>query len=458
MQPERLPPGKKVIYAVGQFGWSLASFGVSNLVNYFYAAPGTEESLVFPPFIYYGAVLGVFTIVGLLNSVFRIFDGITDPILANASDRAHAKIGKRKIFMAIAGLPFAILSVLVFVPPVASVSNWNALWLAGMLALFYLAMTAYVVPYTALISEYGHDSRERLNISTMVSITWALGAVVGNLAYTLRPLFEPLFGPVGAFQAVLVIFGIISAVAMYLPVIYINEPKYALSGSTNEKPFQAFRAALANSDFRFFVLSDFMYWLALTFIQTGIGFYVITLLRLPEGTTSTLLVVMFILSFAFYVPVNVVARRIGRKRLLIVAFVVFAAVFAFVSLLGILPGSPTVQAYLLVIIAAVPISIFGILPNAIIADIADADASATGNHKAAVFFGSRGLVMKLGIAAANLIFPSLLLLGRTAEQNLGVRLTGIAAGLVAIAGALLLLGYREERVVAIIQRDGREER
>jgi Na+/melibiose symporter-like transporter len=456
MQPERLPTGKKVIYAAGQFGWSLASFGVANLINYFYAAPGTEESFIFPPFIYSGAVLAVFTIVGLLNSVFRIFDGITDPIIANASDRARSRIGKRKIFMAIAGLPFAILSVLVFVPPVAGVSNWNALWLGVTLALFYLAMTAYVVPYTALISEYGHDSRERLNISTMISITWALGAVVGNLAYTLRPLFVPLFGAVGAFQVVLVLFGVISAVAMYLPVIFIDEPRYALSGTTTEKPFQAFRSALANRDFRFFVLSDFMYWLALTFIQTGIGFYVITLLELPEGTTSTLLVVMFALSFAFYLPVNLIAKKIGRKRLLLMAYGFFALVFAFVAVLGVLPGSPTVQAYLLVIIAAVPISIFGILPNAIIADIADADATKTGNHKAAVFFGSRGLVMKLGIAAANLIFPSLLLLGRTAEQNLGVRLTGVAAVLVVIAGALLLLGYREDRIVAIIEEDAKE--
>ena len=33
--PEKLPTWKLVIFALGQLGWSLASYGVSNLLNYF---------------------------------------------------------------------------------------------------------------------------------------------------------------------------------------------------------------------------------------------------------------------------------------------------------------------------------------------------------------------------------------------------------------------------------------
>lgn len=468
MAAETLPFGKKIIYALGQFGWSLASFGVVNLINYFYAAPGTGAgagggateaaaeaaeaagTYLFPSFIPYGAVLGIFTIVGLLNAVFRLFDGVTDPVIAGASDRSRSRIGRRKIFMASAAAPFAVLSVLVFIPPVREETAANAVWLAVMLALFYIAMTAYVVPYTALISEYGHSSTERLNLSTMISITFALGALVGNLVYTLRPMFEPLFGTVGAFQVVLAIFATVSLVLMYLPVLFIDERRYAEGGTSNQTAFAAFFSTFRNRDFRYFALSDFMYWLALTFIQTGIAYYVITLLGMPEAVTSALLVALFLLSFAFYVPVNLIAKRVGKKRLLAVAFIVFAGVFVLVTFFGTLPLPPAVQAWAVVVLAAFPLSTFSILPNAVIADVADAESRTTGSHKAAAFFGARGLMMKLGIAMANLIFPSLLLLGRTVENSLGVRLTGVVAGAFLVLGLLLLLGYREDRVNGII--------
>ncbi|MEZ4965103.1 MAG: MFS transporter [Saprospiraceae bacterium] len=98
LAPVRPPLRVLILYACGQLGWSLASFGVGNLLIYFYMPPEQGQA-VFPPFIYQGPVLGVLTLIGLLSAGGRLFDAVIDPLLANWSDNASARIGKRRWFM-----------------------------------------------------------------------------------------------------------------------------------------------------------------------------------------------------------------------------------------------------------------------------------------------------------------------------------------------------------------------
>ena len=107
--PERLPKSKLVIFALGQFGWSLASFGVSNLLNYFYMSPEkSDASRIFPSFIYEGRVFWIFSVLGLIAFASRLFDGVTNPLVASWSDRSKSRIGRRRFYMAISALPFAL--------------------------------------------------------------------------------------------------------------------------------------------------------------------------------------------------------------------------------------------------------------------------------------------------------------------------------------------------------------
>jgi Na+/melibiose symporter-like transporter len=195
-----------------------------------------------------------------------------------------------------------------------------------------------------------------------------------------------------------------------------------------------------------------MYWLALTFIQTGISFYVTILMGLDKAFASLLMTVLFLLSFAFYVPVTLIARKIGKKLLLIIAFAVFSLVFIIVFFIGSLPLSGQAQGFLLVALAAFPIATFGILPNAIVADLAESDGISRGSYKAGIFFGARNLMMKLGVSVANLLFPSFLLLGRSVNNSTGVRLTAVAAFVFCLAGLFLFLAYREKSVAAVLAR------
>ncbi len=467
--PVPLPFGKKIVYALGQFGWSLASFGVANLLVYFYSPPTRADGIpMFPAFIAAAAIIGV------IGGVSRLFDGITDPLIAGWSDRSSARIGRRRKYMSIGALPFALLSVLVFMPPAGGGTLLNTVWLSITVILFYFFMTMYVTPFMALVSELGHSPDERLQLSTMISITWALGFLVGNTAYMFQGILESAIAgseavtpeiSVVALQLTLGLFAIVALVLMVLPVVFIDERKHCEHHVSEEGPFQALLQALRNRNFRLFALSDLSYWLAMTFVQTGISFYVIMLLGLDKEMATLLMTVMFVTSFVFYVPIGIVAKKIGKKKLLSIAFVLFILTGALMSVWGFGPIPPVVQGFGLMIFAAFPIAVFGILPNAIIADIAEADGIQNGNFKAAIFFGARTLMSKLGQSLTLFVFPivSTLTIGRAEvlteaqaqAQELdvvgattsGVRFTAVVAVVALAVGFALFLRYDEKKVL-----------
>jgi len=133
---ETLPLWKKIMYALGQLGWSLASFSIGNLLIYFYLPPESGDRAIFPAYIYQGYVIGVLTIIGLIYAFGRLWDAVTDPIIAGMSDRSRSPFGRRRKFLAISAFPFALLSILAFTPPVNALSPWNAVWLFVIVTLF----------------------------------------------------------------------------------------------------------------------------------------------------------------------------------------------------------------------------------------------------------------------------------------------------------------------------------
>ena len=60
-----------------------------------------------------------------------------------------------------------------------------------------------------------------------------------------------------------------------------------------------------------------------------------------------------------------------------------------------------------------------------------------------MFYGVAAFMMKVGISLANLIFPSLLILGKSVDNPLGVQLSVGAAFIFCIAGFMVFAKYKE---------------
>lgn len=440
-----LSKSKLWLLAIGQLGWSMMSGLISNWLVYFYQPDEVTQAAGQTLFIPQGRVLlGVFTIIGAITALGRVFDAVTDPWIASLSDRCRSKQGRRIPFLKWAAFPLAFSTVMVFCAPVGHMSGVNVVWLLIFILCYYLSITAYCTPFNALIPELGHNQQERMNISTAISLTFIVGTALAYVAPVIWGIMEPSMGRVPAMRVTFLGLALIAFICMEVPVFAIKEKEYVKSQPTEGTALSSLVKTFKNKEFRIFVASDIFYWIGLTMFQTGLPFYVTSLLELPESMSTIYFVAMTALSLVFYVPVNLLTKKIGKRNLVLVAFFIFAVCFGYTAFMGAGLGIPAVvQGFLLVVVSAFPMAVFGILPQAMVADISESDAIQTGENREGMFYAARTFAFKLGQSVSMLLFTALATIGR---GGTGYRVVaGTAAGL-ALIGGIILFFYNEVKI------------
>ena len=188
-------------------------------------------------------------------------------------------------------------------------------------------------------------------------------------------------------------------------------------------------------------------------------------MELDESNTMLFMGGMTVLSACFYPFVSKLVAKHGKKKLVIAGFFGLALAYLITALIGVvLPTESIIPGILIVIISAFPMALLGIIPQAIVADVAEEDAKLTGENREGMFFAARTFAMKFGQSVAMLVFTSLAVLG--AEQKLdtndltasagGLRIVAIVAVCFCVLGALILFAYDEKKVMSTIQQDRKE--
>lgn len=438
------------IFAVGQFGWSLLSGIISNWLVYYY----TDLDMgVFGGNISGGTLFWNITLFGLITMIGRIFDAVTDPLIAGWSDRSNFKGGRRIPFMKIIAIPFAIITAGVFILPQTGNVVVNDIIMFVTLMLFYLFMTIYCTPYNALISELGDTQQNRINVSTYISFTYIAGL---SVSYLIPNIASILGGGETTAQSVrfaISIMCVIAAVAMIVPAFFIKEREYIKSVPVKINAFKSLFEIFKDGQFVRFVISDIIYFFAVTLFQTGLAFYETKLMGIADTWTFLLTVIMTIISLSLYPVVNKLAKKIGKKMLIIIGF--FA--YSFVFLLAAVCGKGLVWGVIIAGLAGVPMAILGILPQAVVADISEVDTAERGEQRSGMFFAARTFAMKIGQAISMLVFTSTVAAfttGTGAEavvDSFGYRLTAIIATVSCVIGAALFFLYNEKGIMAKIK-------
>ncbi len=353
--------------------------------------------------------------------------------------------------MKYAALPLSLATVLVFWSPVSKTSFVNAVFLFIMVMAYYFSITAYCTPYNALIPELGHDQKERLNISTVISFTFIAGTAVAYLAPTIWGMLVPALGRVNAIRVTFTVMAAVAFVCMEVPVLTIKEKEYVNTVPNSDGAFGSLAATFRNREFRKFVGSDIFYWIAITMFQTGLPFFTTSLLKLPESMTTVYFVGMTALSLIFYVPINKLTPKFGKKKLILVAFGIFCLAYLYTGCLGKMGFlSPTVQGLILTVAAALPMAIFGILPQAVVADIAQSDALTTGKNREGMFYAARTFAFKMGQSVSMLIFTAVSTIGTS--TGVGYRIAAFGAAALCFIGAVIFLFFNEKKIDGIITK------
>ena len=144
---------KKIIwlFAIGQLGWSLLSALITNWVTTFYQPD--KEMLDAGQTIFFSqnkVIFGVLTILGGVFAFGRLWDAITDPLIANLSDRSRNPKGRRIPFMAKAAIPLAISTVLVYWCPIDGSSKVNGWWVFAIAALAAILVALATISFQAI--------------------------------------------------------------------------------------------------------------------------------------------------------------------------------------------------------------------------------------------------------------------------------------------------------------------
>ncbi len=459
---KRLSKKQMIIFAIGQFGWSLLSGIISAWLVTIYLP--TEEDIAKGAIQYItpGLVIGGFlTVLGLITALSRIFDAVTDPLIASLSDRSKNKRGRRIPFMQYAAIPLAVVTVLLFWAPVDKTDGANIAWLSVFIILFYLFMTMYCTPYNALISEFGKTQDDRMFISTAISLTFFAGTMIAYTPFVFAGMLQSETISFNlSYRICFIVLAAIAAVAMLIPTFLLKEKEFVDTAPSKSDMFKSLAATFKNKDFRVFAGSDIMYWIGLTLFQTGLPFFVKVSMGLAPSMVMVFMGAMTVLSAAMYPFVNGFVKKYGKKKLTIAGFLGLAIAYLITSMISILTFIPgIVYGVIICIVAAFPMALLGIIPQSIVADVAEADGIETGENREGMFFAARTFAMKWGQAIAMLVFTSLSIVGNAQKvgneivpSKLGLTIVAFAAVLFCVLGAVILALYNEKKVMKTIAK------
>lgn len=446
MPVEKLPFNKQLAYACGMIGWSIMTNIIIVMLPYFYLPPSGSGLMPFVPQL---LIFGVLNIMSVIAASGRLVDAFYDPFIASLSDKSENKKGRRTPFMKWAILPAAVFCALTFCPLVKAESLHNAVWLTFTLVFFFMSVTTYIIPYNALLPELTSTAAEKVKLSSFQQVGFVIGIIIGALVNNFADVVQSSFHISSRDSAVqYTIWGLctFAGLIMLVPVFAIDEKRYSESKPSHLPILLAIRKTFSQRNFKYYLISDFSFYMALSIISSGLLFFITVLLRLPESMGGLLMGVMVLVSLVFYPLINYLSKKIGKKPIVLFSFALLSLIFAMIYFLGKMPFSPKVQVYGLVLSAAFPLASLGILPNAILAEIAEKDAIETGENREGMFFAVKYLFVKLGQTLGIALFAFLTVYGKDPGHDYGLRLNGVCGFALCFLAFVFFTRFREKRL------------
>ena len=174
-------------------------------------------------------------------------------------------------------------------------------------------------------------------------------------------------------------------------------------------------------------------------------YFVTVLLQLPETIGNKLMITMVLVSFIFYPVVNYLAKKVGKKIIVLVSLALLSFIFLGIYYLGKMNFDPSAQIYGLIAFAAIPLASLNILPNAILAEIIERDSLETKENKEAIYFAVRYFFVKIAQTFGIALFAMFLLYGKDVGNDFGIRLNGILGFGLCFVAAIIFTRFKEVR-------------
>ena len=454
---KKLPRRKIYRYCLADIAKGLFNGMIGNYLLYFFQ-PTVKSGL--PVLLPENKLLGFITVMALVTGLGKVVDAVTDPLVASLSDKCTHKDGRRMPFLKYAAIPYALSVLMIFYAPFEQGSVLNAIWVGFFLVAYYTSYTFYFIPRNALVPEIIPDTKERVGYYG-ISTAFFMGSSSFMYAATLfvNLLKDAGFSPLWAWRTVFAVFATIGLVCVLLSATAFNEKDYVESNTKpKESLLKSFGLVLRNKNFVMYGLGDLFSGVSMAFFQTAMLYYITMLLNVPEEQSFLVMLSAIGVALCLFPFIVKFSRKYSKKVLLVAASIVFTIVFAFIyvgdKIAALAPGNELFVGLALGLVVAFPFAAINILPQAILSDIIQQDSLEGGVNREGFFSATKTFIEKIASAVAMVVVSSVLAIGAQAGESvglLGVKLTGVYAGVFSLLSLLFFTLYNDKKVTQYIE-------
>jgi Na+/melibiose symporter-like transporter len=152
------------------------------------------------------------------------------------------------------------------------------------------------------------------------------------------------------------------------------------------------------------------------------------------------------------------SKKYGKKTMLVIASVIFTVVFAFIFfgdlLASLVVGYELFLGLFMGIVVAFPFAAINILPQSCMSDIIQKDSIENGVNREGFFSATKTFIEKIAYSLAMVVVSSVLAIGAAEGESvgmLGVKLTGVFAGIFSLLSLIFFIIYNEKGVTKFIE-------
>jgi len=370
----KLTRGKKLMYGVGDIGFSLTStiLGVYFLF-FMIEVVGLRPGIAAIPIL-----------------IGKIWDFVNDPIFGHISDRTRTRWGRRRPYLLFGALPLAFTFTMLWYKPGFESTAALVAYYSVAYIIFEASATMLYMPYFALTPELTSDYDERTSLTSYRMFFSILGSL---LAFTLPALIVGEFTPENAPKVLLMgaIFGLVSALPMFITFFGTEERE---DYSDLEKPtiFESLKSVWKNIPFRYGLGIFLATWISVDILQSSLLFYVKFVVQ-REAQNEIIMATIFVVAM-FALPIwNWVSNRWSKRH----AYMYGIAFWGVVQLALITMGPSTPLSIILVLcsMAGIGVAAAHVLPWAILPDAIEWYEYQTGERHEGMFYSITTLARKI---------------------------------------------------------------
>ena len=335
-------------------------------------------------------------VMGVIFSISRIWDAVSDPIAGYLSDRTTFKFGRRRTWMLISFIPISFGFLAVFSPPESMQGQSLDLWMMIAILSFYSAITLLNVPHMALGAELSEDYHERTRLFGVRHIGFTLGSILAlvSMSFLISEENNPN-GDVRQLAGSLAFYAIGAMSLMIFFAVSKLKENPEFQNRVNKNPFKAFRDVWINPHAKILIIVLFIENLGGAVI--GVLTLYVTQYIVEAPAWAPLIIFAYMLPSALSVPLWIpLSRRFGKIRLW-----VFSLAFSGLSFGGIfiIPFLESVTDRLIVMfigaaLGGMAAGCGGAIGPSVKGDVIDYDEYLTGERKEGSYFAALNFVFK----------------------------------------------------------------